>query len=63
MRKFFDPDHPALRPLWVRLLIIGVAVGWAGVEFANGSVTWGVLFLAVGGWAVWALLITYRPPK
>jgi hypothetical protein len=53
-RKFLDVDHPMLRPLWVRLLIVGICTIWAAVEFVTGSPFWGMLFLGLGGYAAWA---------
>ncbi len=61
MKKFLDPDHPMLRPLWVRLLIVGVAGGWAVFEFMAGSGFWGTVFLAFAAYGGWALLIAFDP--
>ena len=56
-RKFLDTDHPMLRPLWVRVLILAVCFGWAGVEFWSGSGMWAVLFLALGAYAFWGFFL------
>ena len=45
--KIIDPDHPFYRPLWVRLLIVGLCIGWTAVEYYNGEETWGIIFLVV----------------
>lgn len=63
MGNFLDMSHPALRPLWVRILITAVASCWAGVEFATGSFFWGIVFVGMGAIAAWTLLIAYKPPK
>jgi hypothetical protein len=57
MAKFIDRDHPMLRPLWVRVLLVALCAGWAIFEFATGSAMWGVVFLALGGYAAWAFFL------
>ena len=57
MPKFIDTDHPMLRPLWVRVLLVAVCLGWAAFEFAGGSPAWGVGFLALGLYAAWAFFL------
>jgi hypothetical protein len=62
MPKLIDTDHPMLRPLWVRILLVAVCLGWAAFEFGllgflglgAGSPAWGFLFLAIGLYAAWA---------
>ena len=61
MPKFLDTEHPMLRPLWVRLLLIAICLGWAVLEFVTGSPGWGMLFLALGGYAAWGFFIAPRP--
>lgn len=63
MAKFLDTDHPMFRPLWVRILIVALAVAWAGVEFTTGSNAWGGVFLALGGYAAWAFFKASRAGK
>ena len=60
-KKFLDTDHPMFRPLWVRVLIVALCVGWAIFEFTTGSGFWGVLFLALGAYAAWGFFIEPRP--
>lgn len=62
MKKFLDPDHPMFRPLWVRVLIVALCLGWGGLEFATGSPGWGMLFLGLGGYAGWTFLAARRGP-
>jgi hypothetical protein len=56
-RKFLDPDHPWLRPLWVRILVVVLACGWAVLEFVTGSPLWAMIFLGLGGYAAWVFLL------
>lgn len=41
-----DPDHPLLRPLWVRLIVVALPFLGAAAGFANGAVAVSVLFIA-----------------
>ncbi|MCT7373805.1 DUF3329 domain-containing protein [Chelativorans salis] len=59
--QLFDADHPFFRPLWRRVAIVAVCLGWAAFEFASASPFWGALFGGVGVYCAWALLINYRP--
>lgn len=56
-RKFLDADHPMLRPLWVRLVILALCFGWAAFEFVGGSPLWGMVFGALGAYAAWAFFL------
>lgn len=55
-----DLDHPMLRPLWRRLALVALCLGWAGLEIARGAYLWAGLFGAMGLWAAWELLIAYE---
>ncbi len=59
MKKFLDVDHPMFRPLWVRVLIVVLCVGWAVFEFVAGSALWGAAFLALGIYAAWGFFVTF----
>jgi O-antigen/teichoic acid export membrane protein len=60
-RGFLDLRSPALRPLWVRVLVTGVCLGWAAFEAANGQAVWAMLFGLAGAYLVWALFIVWDP--
>ncbi|PWR04560.1 hypothetical protein DKT77_00920 [Meridianimarinicoccus roseus] len=57
----FDTGHPWFRPLWRRVVLALVTGGWALVELAGGNTGWALVFMALAGWVVWALLVTYAP--
>lgn len=48
MRRLLDLDHPFFRPLWIRIAVVAVCLGWAAFEFVGGSPFWGVLFGGIG---------------
>lgn len=58
----FGFDHPWFRPLWRRVAVVVLCLGWGAVEVATGSAFWALGFLAMGGVAAYALLLTYTPP-
>lgn len=59
--NFLDPRHPFYRPLWRRVTVVAVCIGWGLFEFGSGAPFWGVLFTAAGIYAAWALLIAFAP--
>lgn len=59
----FDLDHEFFKPLWIRITVTAVALGWALLEFLTGAPFWGVLFLAAGLWCCWKFFIAYTVPE
>ncbi|MGN6536990.1 MAG: DUF3329 domain-containing protein [Mesorhizobium sp.] len=57
-----DADHPFFRPLWRRVVVVVVCLSWAGLEFYNGSQTWGLIALAFAAYGAWQYLWLYKPP-
>jgi hypothetical protein len=57
----FDLDHPFFRPLWIRVLIVAVSLGWALFEFAGGSPFWAILFGAIGVYAGYKFFFDFNP--
>lgn len=52
-----DPDHPLLRPVWVRLLIVALPLLAAAAGFATGHVAWSVVFIAAGAFLFQVLIL------
>jgi hypothetical protein len=50
--------HPWFEPLWRRLAVLAVCLGWVGLEAWNepGGL-WLWVALAVTGWGVWDLFL------
>jgi hypothetical protein len=59
--KFFDLQHPFYKPLWIRLVITALCLGWAAVEFFMGAPFWGMLFGALGIYCVHQFFIAFKP--
>lgn len=52
-----DPDHPLLRPVWVRLLVVAIPTIAAAAGFATGAVALSVLFIAIGAFLFQRLVL------
>jgi hypothetical protein len=59
--QLIDPNHPTYRPLWVRVAIVAVCLGWATIEAFTGEPFWAILVGAVGVYAAWVLLLNFKP--
>jgi len=59
--NLIDFDHPFFRPLWIRVLTVGVATAWGTFEFLSGASFWGVLFLGLAALAAHGLFIHFKP--
>ena len=56
-----DPNAPFFRHLWVRVLCVVLPLAWAGMELANGSPFWAILFGGAGVYLAVALFVWRRP--
>ncbi|MEJ8309077.1 hypothetical protein [Agrobacterium larrymoorei] len=56
-----DTNHPMYRPLWVRLLIVGVCAGWAVLEFINNEPFWMTVVGGIALYSAYVLLLTFKP--
>lgn len=59
--QLIDPKHKFYRPLYIRIAIVAVCLGWAIVEATTGEPIWGIAVGAVGVYAAWMLLLNYTP--
>ena len=59
--QLIDPKHHFYRPLYVRIAIVAVCLGWAIVEATTGEPIWAIAVGAVGVYAAWMLLLNYTP--
>lgn len=59
------PTHrdPWFAPLYRRIGVVAVCAIWLGLEAWAGEQVWTLIAVAVTGYAVWALLVAYRPPE
>ncbi|MDR9773477.1 hypothetical protein RJJ65_12540 [Rhizobium hidalgonense] len=59
--QLIDPNHPAYQRLWVRIAIVAVCFGWAGVELVTGDPFWAVLAGGAGAYSFYMLFLTFKP--
>lgn len=61
MTRLLDLNHPFFIPLWRRVLIVALCLGWAVVEIVGGSPFWAILFGAIGLYAGYAFFFDFHP--
>ncbi|MDP4823141.1 MAG: DUF3329 domain-containing protein [Aestuariivirgaceae bacterium] len=58
-----DRSHPFYRPLWRRVVLTSLVVGWAGVEiFIAKDGFWAAIAVGISLWFAWELLISWKEP-
>lgn len=63
LRDLFDLQVPFMKPVWRRYVMVIACIGWGIVEFITANPVWGILFTAVGVYAIWQLFIAPWPDK
>lgn len=61
--RFFDVQTPMFKPLWLRLLIVVLACGWAVFELLGGNVLWAILFGAAGAYLGYQFFVVFDPDR
>ena len=61
MDRFLDLNNPFFRPLWLRVLVVALCLGWALFEFVAASPFWGALFGAIGLYCGWHFFFNFHP--
>lgn len=59
--KLIDVQHSFFRPLWRRVAVVVICLGWAMYELATGSPFFAILFGAVGLYCVHQFFIAFAP--
>ena len=60
-KGLFEVAHPIFRPLWRRVLVTALCLGWALVELANGAVIWAAVFGACGAYLFVQFFVRFDP--
>ncbi|MBT8418473.1 MAG: hypothetical protein KJO42_13625 [Silicimonas sp.] len=60
-QNLFEVRHPFFRPLWRRVLVTSLCLGWALVELANGAGVWAALFGVCGVYLFVQFFIRFDP--
>ncbi|SPF81958.1 hypothetical protein [Pseudoprimorskyibacter insulae] len=58
----FNLQDPFYRPLWLRIAIVAVSLGWALMEVLSGSPGFALLFGAIGLYAAHQFFIAWTDP-
>lgn len=58
--RMLEVRTEAFRPLWRRVAVTAVCIGWASVEAISGAWVWAAIFGAAGAWLVWAFFFTFE---
>jgi hypothetical protein len=58
-----DQEHPFLRPLWRRVVLVAFCAVWAIWEVAyNREAFWSTLAVGMAIYAAWTFLVSYPKP-
>ncbi len=57
----FELRVPFFRPLWRRVLVSAICLGWGAFEFLTGAPFWAILFGAMGATAIWQFFLSGWP--
>jgi hypothetical protein len=58
MMKLFDLKNPFFKPLWIRILVTAVTLGWSVFEFLTNDPFWAILFGAVAIWCAYSFFFS-----
>lgn len=61
MQTLFDVRHPFFLPLWRRVALVAISLGWAVMELALGNLLWGLVFGAIGAWCGYQFFVVFDP--
>lgn len=54
--------HPWFAPLYRRIAVVAVCLFWLALEAYGGEQVWFYAAVGITGYAIWALLISYKAP-
>lgn len=57
----FNMQDPFFQPLWLRIAIVAVCLGWAVVELLGNSPGWAILFGSLGAYAGYSFFVVWTP--
>ena len=61
-RPLIDLQHRFFIPLWRRIAVVAVCIGWGAFEFSGGFAFWGTLFMGVGLYCAYVFFLAFDPP-
>lgn len=61
--NWLDVQSPVLRPLWLRIVIVGICAIWAIFEIVSGNLFWAILFGAAAAYLGYQLFVVFDPDR
>lgn len=61
MMKTFELQVDFFIPLWRRVAVTVVCLGWSAFEFSTMEPLWGIVFGGMGVYALWQFFLTGWP--
>lgn len=55
-----NPEHPFYRPLWVRIMLVGVIAAWGLMEFTHHAYFWGTIAVGLDLFVIYELFWRYE---
>jgi hypothetical protein len=59
----FDLQIPFFRPLWRRILLVALCLGWGVVELSFAAYFWATIFIGVGLYASYEFFLNFNPDQ
>lgn len=60
-KRLIEVRHPFFRPLWRRIVLSVLLVGWTIFEISGGNTLWALLFGAIGVFCIYEFFFIYDP--
>jgi len=54
-----ESDRTFFQPLWRRVVLLGLLLGWTGLEWWGGDQFWGVMTSAAALYALWTFFLNF----
>lgn len=59
--SLFEVRHPIFRPLWRRIAVTALCIGWALIEWSNGATIWALVFGTCGVYLFIQFFLKFDP--
>ena len=63
MPEMLELRIPLFKPLWRRILLVLVCLGWGIFENSLGNPIWALVFCAIGGFCAWQFFVIWKDPE
>jgi len=59
--RLIDVQVPFFIPLWRRIAVVVLCLGWAIVEVTGGNTGWAIVFAAMGLFCAYEFFVAFDP--